>query len=158
MTGLAVTLVVWHARRGNLSVNPIVRRDVEGMFWIAVVFSNSLGTAFGDFLTDNMGLGYLGGALVTTGVIGLVVALHYGTKLNETLLFWTAFIFTGPFGATVGDLLTKPVEQGGLSLPRETASLVALGLLVGVFIASGWVSRTGQPASVSPLDGEKDRA
>ena len=129
VAGLAATLIVWYARRRNLRVYPIVRRDVEVMFWVAVVFSNSLGTAFGDFLTDNVGLSFIQGALVTAGVIGVVVALHYATRLNSVLLFWIAFIFTRPFGATFGDFLTKPLAQDGLSLPREYASLVTLALM-----------------------------
>ena len=104
------------------------RRDTETLFWIAVVFSNSLGTAFGDFLTDNMDLSYVQGAIVTAGIIGLVVALHYMTKISDVLLFWIAFVFTRPFGATFGDFLTKPIEKGGLNLPRDNASLVTLGL------------------------------
>ena len=104
-------------------VYPIVRRDVEILFWIAVLFSNSLGTAFGDFLVTNIGLTFIQGALVTAGVILVVAALHYFTRLNDVLLFWIAFIFTRPFGATFGDLLTKPLAAGGLNLPREYASL-----------------------------------
>lgn len=134
--GLLATLGVWYARDRSLEVYPIVRRDTEVMFWIAVVFSNSLGTAFGDFLTDNMGLSYIQGALVTAAVIGVVVALHYATRLSHVLLFWIAFIFTRPFGATFGDLLTKPLEKGGLNLPRGTASLVTLGLLLAVLAVS----------------------
>ncbi|WP_205648397.1 hypothetical protein [Acuticoccus kandeliae] len=142
VTGLAATLAVWYARRGNLRVSPIARRDVEILFWVAVVFSNSLGTAFGDYLTDTVGLSYIAGAAVTSGVIGAVVALHYGTRLNEALLFWVAFIFTRPFGATFGDLLTKPLASGGMNLPREYASLITLGLLLAVlFAATRWARR-----------------
>ena len=141
VAGLLATLGVWYARRGNLSVHPIVRRDVEVMFWIAVVFSNSLGTAFGDFLTDNLELSYVAGALVTAAVIVAVVVLHYATRINHVLLFWIAFIFTRPFGATFGDFLTKPVEKGGLSLPREYASAVTLLLLVAVMVISTVMAR-----------------
>lgn len=135
-TGLFATLAVWYQRDRSLQVYPITRRDTELMFWVAVLFSNSLGTAFGDFLVDNIGLSFIQGAVVTAGVIGVVAALHYFTKLNEVLLFWIAFIFTRPFGATFGDFLTKPLEHGGLNLPREYASLVALGLLITVLYAS----------------------
>lgn len=136
LAGLAISLGVWFWSDRSLRVYPIKDRRVEAMFWIAVLFSNSLGTAFGDFLTDNMSLGYLGGALVTSAIIGLVVLLHYRTRLNDVLLFWVAFIFTRPFGATFGDLLTKPLAKGGFNLPRETASLVTLGLLIGVLYLS----------------------
>ena len=136
VTGLVATLVYWRGRHGNLSVDPITRRDVEILFWIAVVFSNSLGTAFGDFLTDNLALTYLQGAMVTAAVIGIVVALHYMSRINDVLLFWIAFIFTRPFGATFGDFLTKPLEKGGLNLPREWASFVTLAALALVL----WIS------------------
>ncbi|WP_319420279.1 COG4705 family protein [Pleurocapsa sp. FMAR1] len=133
---LLTTLAVWYYRDRDLSVYPIIKKDAETTYWLAVVFSNSLGTAFGDFLTDNMGLSYIQGALVTATVIGIVIALHYVTKLNDALLFWFAFIFTRPFGATFGDFLTKPVAKGGLSLPRGYASIIALILLAVVLYFS----------------------
>jgi uncharacterized membrane-anchored protein len=129
VTGLAAVLAYWYNREGHLSVYPITKRSTEITFWLAVLFSNSLGTAFGDFLVDNMGLTFLQGALVTAGVIAVVAALHYFTNLDNVLLFWIAFVFTRPFGATFGDLLTKPIDSGGLNLPREYASLITLGLL-----------------------------
>ena len=133
---LLTTLAVWYYRDRDLSVYPIIKKDAETTYWLAVVFSNSLGTAFGDFLTDNMGLSYIQGALVTATVIGVVIALHYVTKLNDALLFWLAFIFTRPFGATFGDFLTKPVDKGGLSLSRGYASIIALVLLAIVLFIS----------------------
>jgi uncharacterized membrane-anchored protein len=141
VAGLAATLAAWYARERDLSVYPIVRRDVEVIFWVAVLFSNSLGTAFGDFLVDNLGLSFVEGALVTAGVIGIVAALHYFTRLNHVLLFWIAFIFTRPFGATFGDFLTKPIASGGLNLPREYASLITLALLATVLAVSTQMSR-----------------
>ena len=136
VAGLLATLFVWYKREGNLSIFPIVRKDAEIMFWLAVLFSNSLGTAFGDFLVDDAGLSFIQGALVTASVIGVVAALHYFTKLNEVLLFWIAFVFTRPFGATFGDFLTKPLDHGGLNLPRENASLITLVLLLIVLFVS----------------------
>ena len=141
---LLTTLAVWYYRASegyaernrDLSVYPIIKKDAETTYWLAVVFSNSLGTAFGDFLTDNMGLSYIQGALVTATVIGVVIALHYVTKLNDALLFWLAFIFTRPFGATFGDFLTKPIDKGGLSLSRGYSSLIALVLLAVVLFIS----------------------
>jgi len=149
VAGLAATLAIWYRRHGNLNVYPITDRSIELQFWIAVVFSNSLGTAFGDFLTDNMGLSYIQGAMVTAGVIVVVVALHYGTKLNHALLFWVAFIFTRPFGATFGDLLTKPLENGGMNLPREYASLITLALLAAVLYVAN--RRTRQAAGIKAV-------
>ena len=137
VTGLMITLLLWYRKDGDLQSYPIVKRDTEILFWIAVLFSNSLGTAFGDFLVDNIGLSFIQGAMVTAGVIVVVAALHYLSRVNEVLLFWIAFIFTRPFGATFGDLLTKPVSNGGLDIPREYASLITLSLLLATLLLSG---------------------
>jgi uncharacterized membrane-anchored protein len=134
--GLLATLAIWYYRDRNLRIYPITRKDTEVMFWIAVLFSNSLGTAFGDFLVDNLGLTFIQGALVTAAVIAFVGVLHYYRALNEVALFWIAFIFTRPFGATFGDFLTKPISSGGLSIPREYASLITLGLLLAILYVS----------------------
>ena len=141
LLGLIASLAIWYAREGSLRVYPIVRRDVELLFWLTVLLSNSLGTAFGDFLVDVLGLTFLQGALVTAGVIAAVGAAHYFTRLNDVALFWTAFIFTRPFGATFGDFLTKPLDHGGLDLPRSYASLLTLALLAAVLFVSGDRSR-----------------
>lgn len=133
---LLCSLTFWYYRDGNLNVYPIHQRDAETTYWAAIVFSNSLGTAFGDYLTDNAGLSYIQGALVTASVIGVVIALHYATQINEILLFWIAFIFTRPFGATFGDFLTKPIAKGGLEMPRGLASIITLALLAVVLFFS----------------------
>ncbi|MCB1678543.1 MAG: hypothetical protein KDI16_07665 [Halioglobus sp.] len=132
--GLLVTLFVWYRREGNLQVSPIVHRDVEILFWIAVLFSNSLGTAFGDWLVDGLGLHYVVGAVICLGVIGAVLAAHHTTRLNEDLVFWIAFVFTRPFGATFGDLLTKPAASGGLDLGTYNASAICL-ILIAILVA-----------------------
>jgi uncharacterized membrane-anchored protein len=135
-TGLIITLGVWYYRDRSLRVYP------EVMFWLAVLFSNSLGTAFGDYLVDNAGLSFIEGALVTAGIIFVVAALHYMTRINDVLLFWIAFIFTRPFGATFGDFLTKPIAAGGLNLPREYASMLTLGLLLTVlYVSMRWADQ-----------------
>jgi uncharacterized membrane-anchored protein len=128
-SGLLLTLYFWHQREKGIRVSPITTYRVEVYYWIAILFSNSLGTAFGDFLSDNMGLSYLNGAAVTAAIIGIVIVLHYTTRLNQVLLFWIAFIFTRPFGATFGDLLTKPTAKGGLDLGTIPATLVTAILL-----------------------------
>ncbi len=130
--GLLLSLAVWYSREKNLRIHPMTRPGVEILFWTAVTFSNSLGTAFGDFLTDNLSLSYVQGAIATALVIGIVVLLHYWSRVSDVLLFWVAFVFTRPFGATFGDFLTKPHDHGGLALPREMASLVALSLMLAV--------------------------
>ncbi len=135
-SALAITLGVWHYRERSLRIYPIVRRDVEALFWLAVLFSNSLGTAFGDYLVDDAGLSFIQGALITATIIGMVGALHYVSRINDVVLFWIAFIFTRPFGATFGDFLTKPLEAGGLDLPRGDASLITLALLLAILYAS----------------------
>ena len=128
-TCLIITLSLWHKNEGQIKVYPVTQTRVELFYWIAILFSNSLGTAFGDYLSDNVGLTYLAGAAVTAGIILVVVLLHYLTKLNEVLLFWIAFIFTRPFGATFGDFLTKPLANGGLNFGRGIAALIAAGVL-----------------------------
>ncbi|MBZ5763387.1 hypothetical protein LAV84_28140 [Rhizobium sp. VS19-DR104.2] len=139
VVGLGLSLAVWYYRKGNLAVVPIADRDTEIMFWIAVIFSNSLGTAFGDALVDFIGLSYMQGALVTSGVIALVLMLHYFTKMNAVFLFWAAFVFTRPFGATFGDFLTKPLEKGGLELGTWQASAVSTALLIVVaWLSTRW--------------------
>ncbi|MBE9193966.1 hypothetical protein IQ219_01185 [Synechocystis sp. LEGE 06083] len=136
IAGLLTILTIWYFRERDLSVYPILKKDTETMYWLAIVFSNSLGTAFGDFITSNLGRSYIQGAFITASVIAVVIALHYLTKLNDILLFWIAFIFTRPFGATFGDFLTKPVNTGGLNLPRGYASLITLILLIMILFFS----------------------
>lgn len=133
---LFLTLYFWYRKYRNIEVYPITERTKEVFYWTAILFSNSLGTAFGDFLSDNLGLTYLNGALITGAIILIVVLLHYYTKINHILLFWIAFIFTRPFGATFGDLLTKPLAKGGLDLGTLNASLVSLAIMAGFMYLS----------------------
>lgn len=134
--GLIAILSLWFTKFKNLEVYPILERSKELFFWTAVLFSNSLGTAFGDYLSDAIGLSYFIGALVTASIIALVILLHYFTKVNQILLFWIAFVFTRPFGATFGDFLTKPTSKGGLDLGTLLASIVSIVILaVLIYIA-----------------------
>lgn len=133
---LILTLYFWHLKYKNLEVYPIKEKVKELYYWIAILFSNSLGTAFGDFLSDNMGLSYLIGALITGSIILIVVLLHNYTKINHVLLFWFAFIFTRPFGATFGDFLTKPLTKGGLDLGTLPSSLISIAILAILMIIS----------------------
>lgn len=128
-TGLGITLLLWYKKFKSLSVYPIIETNKEIYYWIAILFSNSLGTAFGDYLSDVIGLSYLNGALVTAAIILVVVVVHYFTKVNQILLFWIAFLFTRPFGATFGDFLTKPIAKGGLNFGTLLASSVSILLL-----------------------------
>jgi len=136
ITLLLNTLWIWNKTIGKIEVYPISNKKVELFYWIAILISNSLGTAFGDFLSDNVGLTYLQGAMVTSGVIAMVVLLHYVTKINHIILFWIAFIFTRPFGATFGDLLTKTTAEGGLDLGTIPATLVSFFLMVVIVFYS----------------------
>ncbi len=130
---LLTTLFLWRKKFKSLSVFPIFEREKEILYWIAILFSNSLGTAFGDYLSDVVGMSYLNGALVTASIILIVVLLHYFTKINQIVLFWIAFIFTRPFGATFGDFLTKPITKGGLDLGTLNASIVSI-ILISILI------------------------
>ncbi len=134
--GLLTTLFTWFKKFKNLEVFPIFERNKEVYYWVAILFSNSLGTAFGDYLSDVIGLSYLNGAVVTAGIIIFVVLLHYFTKINQIVLFWIAFIFTRPFGATFGDFLTKPLANGGLDLGTLPASIVSIILMSILIFAS----------------------
>jgi len=123
-----LVLGVWWRVEGSVSVDPIASPRAEAFYWLTILFSNTLGTALGDFLADS-GPGYEGGALVFAGLLAVVWALYAFTDLSHTLLFWAAFILTRPLGATVGDLLTKPTGDGGLDLGRVISSAV-----IAVFI------------------------
>jgi uncharacterized membrane-anchored protein len=133
-SALLITLFLWYTTLKRINITQILSQKEELFYWTAILFSNSLGTAFGDFLGDVVGLSYLEGAFVTAGIIAIVVLLHYATKLNHVLLFWIAFIFTRPFGATFGDLLTKPIAKGGLDLGTLPSTLVSIGLLAILII------------------------
>jgi uncharacterized membrane-anchored protein len=127
---LMAALALWRFTLGSVSVNCITSRRTEIFYWVTILFSNTLGTALGDFLADSSGLGYEGSALVFAAVLALIAAAYYFTKLSHTLLFWAAFILTRPLGATVGDLLTKPYDHGGLDLSRISSSAVIAVLMI----------------------------
>jgi uncharacterized membrane-anchored protein len=131
-TLLLATLWVWHRALGSVSVDSVTTPRAEMFYWAAIMFSQTLGTALGDFLADTGGLGYRGGALVFGAALAVVAGLHFYTSLSRTLLFWAAFILTRPLGATVGDFLDKPIANGGLNLGRFAASAVLLALMAGL--------------------------
>lgn len=134
---LAVTLGIWYVSEKNLSVIHIRTRKGEIFYWAAFLLANTLGTAFGDFLADHSGLGFAGGAILISSLLGLMLAAHYFTRISSIALFWIAFVLTRPFGATFGDLLTKSHAQGGLGLGTSGTSLVLILLLI-VFVARSW--------------------
>ena len=118
------------------NVRSVSTPQSEFFYWLTIMFSQTLGTALGDWTADSAALGYLGAAIVFCGLLLLVAALHVWTSLSHTLLFWAAFILTRPLGATVGDLLDKPVSHGGLALSRITASLVIAGIMVALVLVT----------------------
>jgi uncharacterized membrane-anchored protein len=134
VTILLTLLAAWRLTVGNISVDNIHSRKAEIFYWITILFSNTLGTALGDFLADDSGLGFLGGWLLISALLLVILAATYFTKLPKILFFWLAFILTRPFGATFGDLLTKTHEKGGLDLGTGYSSMVLLALLITVII------------------------
>ena len=116
---------------GSINVNTVATRRVEMFYWVAILFSQTLGTALGDWMADTNGLGYQGGAVVFAAGLAFLAAGYYFTEISRTLLFWAAFILTRPLGATLGDLLDKPLNHGGLAISRYLAS----GILAGVIVA-----------------------
>jgi uncharacterized membrane-anchored protein len=115
---------------GSVSVSTLNSTKAEMFYWVTIMFSQTLGTALGDWTAYTAGLGYLGAALIFGGVLVAIVAAHYFTNLSKTFLFWSAFIVTRPLGAVVGDFLDKPVSAGGLALSRYSASASLLIVIV----------------------------
>ncbi len=132
ITLLIATLWLWYFIEKSLDVSNIKTRRAELFYWIAILFSNTLGTALGDFLSDDSGLGFLGGAILIGGLLLLLVLAFYFTTLSRIVLFWLAFVLTRPFGATFGDLLTKTHEKGGLNFGTIVSSAVLLVLLISL--------------------------
>jgi uncharacterized membrane-anchored protein len=122
-------LLVWRFTTGSISVTHIVDRRNEIFYWTAILVSNTLGTALGDYLSDSWEFGFAGGALVFGGAIAVIAMLYFTTSISRTILFWTAFILTRPLGATLGDILTKPLSHGGLNLDRFDSSLALLAAM-----------------------------
>jgi uncharacterized membrane-anchored protein len=131
---LVATLGLWYWSQGTVSVNTVSTPKVEAFYWATITFSQTLGTALGDWLADTGGLGYEGGALVFAAGLAVIAALYFWTSVSRVTLFWVAFILTRPLGATVGDFLDKPVSQGGLSLSRPLASAVIAALIVALIV------------------------
>jgi uncharacterized membrane-anchored protein len=128
------TLVIWHRTLGSIAVDRLASRPAEIFYWVTVMFSQTLGTALGDWTADTTGLGYEGGAIVFAIALGVVAVLYFKTRISRALLFWAAFVLTRPLGATLGDLLDKPRADGGLALDRFVASAV-IGAIIIAFVA-----------------------
>lgn len=135
LAGLLASLAIWYWSEGSISVNTVATPRVELFYWVAILFSQTLGTALGDWMADTNGLGYEGGAVVFAGGLAVAAAAYFYTNISHTLLFWVAFILTRPLGATLGDLLDKPLNHGGLDINRYVASgILAAIIVVLVFI------------------------
>ena len=141
---LALVLGLWYWSQGTISVNTVSTPKIEAFYWAAITFSQTLGTALGDWTADTGDLGYTGGALVFATGLAVVAGLYFWTGLSRVLLFWAAFILTRPLGATVGDFLDKPVNDGGLALSRPLASAVIAVFIVAVVMV---ISTARGPAS-----------
>jgi uncharacterized membrane-anchored protein len=128
---LMVSLLVWYWSAGSISVNTVATPKIETFYWVAILFSQTLGTALGDWMADTNGLGYQGGALVFSAGLAVIAAAYFWTNISRTALFWAAFILTRPLGATLGDWLDKPLDQGGLAFGR----FYATGILAAVIVA-----------------------
>ena len=132
---LIASLGVWYWSEGTISVNSVTTARVEAFYWVSITLSQTLGTALGDWLADDGGFGYRGGALVFAAALSVIVALYFWTSASRVALFWAAFILTRPLGATVGDWLDKPVNQGGLAFSRPAASMIICGFMIVCLLA-----------------------
>ena len=139
---LLSSLGVWYWSLGSISVNTVSTPKVEMFYWVTIMFSQTLGTALGDWTADSAGLGYGGAAVIFGSLLVLVAACHFWTKISKTVLFWVAFILTRPLGAVVGDFLDKPLEHGGLNLSRYSASATLVVLVIACILI--FPQRAGQ--------------
>lgn len=144
---LAGVLLVWRLSEKSLSVDQISSRRGELFYWAAILVSNTLGTALGDYLADDSGLGFAGGALLIGSLLAVVALAYYRTKLSRVALFWIAFVLTRPFGATLGDVLTKSTEKGGLDLGTIGSSAVLASVLAVMVCMAIWAQRM-TPAAI----------
>jgi len=131
---LVISLFTWHRSLGSISIETVSSPKSETFYWVTIMFSQTLGTALGDWTADTAGLGYVGGAMVFSSLLALVVVAYFWTNLSRTLLFWVAFVLTRPLGAVVGDFLDKPLGSGGLALSRYTASAALLVFIVACIV------------------------
>ncbi|WP_244485421.1 COG4705 family protein [Bradyrhizobium tropiciagri] len=129
---LVASLAAWYRSMGTVSIASIDNKAAETFYWITILFSQTLGTALGDWMADSTGLGYGGGAIVFAAALAIVAATYLWTRVSHTVLFWIAFVLTRPLGATVGDFLDKPLDHGGLALSRYAASVALAAAIVAL--------------------------
>jgi uncharacterized membrane-anchored protein len=131
---LMATLGAWYRSAGTISVDTVTSPKVEMFYWVAILFSQTLGTALGDWMADTNGLGYEGGALVFAAALAAIAGAYFYSNVSRTLLFWSAFILTRPLGATLGDFLDKPLDDGGLAFSRFYASAILAAIIVACIV------------------------
>jgi uncharacterized membrane-anchored protein len=131
---LVLSLLVWHRTLGSVSIGTVTNPKAEIFYWITIMFSQTLGTALGDWTASTAGLGYVRGAMVFGGLLALIAAAYYRTRISRTALFWAAFVLTRPLGAVIGDFLDKPLNAGGLAISRYLASAVLLVVIVACIL------------------------
>jgi uncharacterized membrane-anchored protein len=142
---LLASLAIWYRSLGSVSVDTVSSPKQEMFYWVTIMFSQTLGTALGDWTADTAGLGYGGGAIVFSVLLAVVAAAYYRTRISRTVLFWVAFILTRPLGAVVGDFLDKPLNAGGLALSRYSASAALVMIIIACILLSH--QRGGKAAS-----------
>ena len=148
---LIAVLGLWYWSQGTISVNTVTTPKVEAFYWAAITFSQTLGTAVGDWMADTGGLGYEGGALVFGAALAVVAGLYFWSSVSRVTLFWAAFVLTRPLGATVGDFLDKPVSQGGLAMSRPLASaVIAVFIVVCLLVLPQRAGRHPGPSGGRP--------
>lgn len=147
---LVTTLILWYRKEKSINVESITDAPAEIFYWFAFLIANTLGTAAGDFVADDLGLGFALSAMLFTGLLIIIAALHFYTEISGILLFWLAFVLTRPFGATFGDWLTKPLEDGGLNLGTIGASLFFAVVLVLAVAREAHLEKSGK--AISDMD------
>jgi uncharacterized membrane-anchored protein len=158
MLALSLCLVLgyWKLTEETISVSQIRTVRGEGLYWGAILLSNTLGTALGDYLSDSSGLGFAGGAALIGALIAVILLAHLCSNVSKVILFWSAFVLTRPLGATLGDLLTKSAGQGGLNLGTAEASLVLSSVLLTTMLYAFWAERRGAGADSGGEPGAED--
>lgn len=133
-TLLGASIYIWYRKMGTISIDSVSNPRAETFYWVTIMFSQTLGTALGDWTADTAGLGYAGGAMIFGAALLVILALYLWSNVSRTGLFWAAFILTRPLGAVVGDFLDKPVSAGGLALSRYSASAALLVFVIGAIL------------------------
>lgn len=134
LAGVIAILVLWYLVRGKIEFENITSRFDELFYWLTILISNTLGTALGDYVADDTGLGFVGGAFLFAALLAIVAILYFYTKLSPSVLFWAAYVLTRPLGATLGDTLTKPYDHGGLDLSRVSSSAVIVVAMIALIL------------------------